>query len=91
MIAIGSTIGLGWTRSGSEILAIAGPSGTLAAFGIVGVVAIFVMEGICEMIVLWPISNPMMEFVEAFVDRDLAAVVGITYWYFNKSIIILIY
>lgn len=71
---------MGWTRSGSEILGIAGPSGVLTAFGIVGIVAICVMEGVCEMIVLWPITNPMMEFVKAFVDRDLAVVVGITYW-----------
>jgi amino acid transporter len=39
-----------------------------------------VMEGVCEQIVLWPISNPMIEFVRAFVDRDLAIVVGIAYW-----------
>lgn len=31
------------------------------------------------MIVLWPISNAMIEFVRAFVDLDLAIVVGITY------------
>lgn len=37
------------------------------------------MEGISEMIVLWPIPNAMMEFVAAFVDRDLAVIVGIAY------------
>jgi yeast amino acid transporter len=62
------------------VLAISGPGGVLIAFGVVGLVAIFVMEGVCEMIVLWPISNAMIEFVRAFVDPDLAIVVGITYW-----------
>lgn len=80
MIAVGSTIGIGWSKSGSEILAIAGPAGTLTAFGIVGGIACCVMEGICEMIVLWPISNAMVEFVKAFVDKDLGFVVGLTYW-----------
>ena len=58
----------------------AGPGGTLLAFISVGLVAITAMEGVCEMIVLWPIPNPMVEFVRAFVDRDLAIVVGTAYW-----------
>jgi amino acid transporter len=52
----------------------------MLAFALVGVVAIAAMEGVCEMIVLWPIPNPMVEFVRAFVDPDLAIVVGIAYW-----------
>lgn len=79
-IAIGGTIGLGFATTTGEVLAISGPAGVLIAFAVVGVVAIMVNEGICEMIVLWPISNAMMEFVRAFVDRDLAIVVGIAYW-----------
>ncbi len=79
-IAIGGTIGLGFATTTGEVLAISGPAGVLIAFAVVGVVAIVVNEGICEMIVLWPISNAMMEFVRAFVDRDLAIVVGIAYW-----------
>jgi amino acid transporter len=62
-------------------LAISGPGGLLIAFGVVGMVAIFVVEGICELIVMWPIPNAMMEFVAAFVDGDLAIVVGIAYWW----------
>lgn len=79
-IAIGGTIGLGFATTTGEVLAISGPAGVLIAFAVVGIVAIMVNEGICEMIVLWPISNAMMEFVRAFVDRDLAIVVGIAYW-----------
>jgi yeast amino acid transporter len=40
-----------------------------------------VMEGICEMTVLWPLPNAMVEFVRAFVDPDLAIVVGLSYWF----------
>ncbi|KAF8533886.1 amino acid permease-domain-containing protein [Trichophaea hybrida] len=39
------------------------------------------MEGLSEMIGLWPIPNAMVEFVRAFVDYELGTVVGITYWY----------
>lgn len=74
-------MGIGFAKTSGEILAIAGPGGTLIAFVVVGVVAICVIEGICEMINLWPISNAMIEFVRAFVDEDLAIVVGFTYWY----------
>ena len=58
----------------------AGPGGALLAFGLVGLVAISVMEGICEMILHWPIPNAMVEFVKAFVDHELGIVVGLGYW-----------
>jgi amino acid transporter len=80
MITIGGVIGLSFGTASGEILAIAGPGGTLIAYSVNGVVAICVMEGLCEMIVLWPISNAMIEFVRFFVDPDLAIVVGIAYW-----------
>lgn len=80
MIAVSATIGLGiFVRSG-EVLELAGPAGTVIAFAIVSFIAIWVMNGIAEMIRLWPISNPFVEFVAAFVDEDLSIVVGIAYW-----------
>lgn len=80
-IGLGGIIGLGFFANSSLILGLAGPEGALLAFALVGLVSIAVMEGICEMIVLWPISNAMVEFVRAFVDEDLAIVVGVAYWY----------
>lgn len=53
----------------------------MIGFFVVGVVAVCVMEGICEMIMLWPIPNAMVEFVRTFVDEDLATAIGIGYWY----------
>ncbi|THW71064.1 hypothetical protein D6D19_07452 [Aureobasidium pullulans] len=81
MIGVSVTIGLGIFIRCGETLAIAGPAGTILAFGLVGVVAICVMDGIAEMVELWPISNPFSEFVSAFVDEDLGIVVGFAYWY----------
>jgi len=80
MIAISGILG-GITifSTSGAILAMAGPAGVLTTFAAVGLVGIFVMEGLSEMIELWPVSNAMMEFVKAFVDGDLATVVGIAY------------
>lgn len=81
MIGISAVLGgiIIFSTSG-ELLAIAGPAGVLTAFAALGIVTISVMEGLSEMIELWPISNAMMEFVRAFVDEDLATVIGIAYW-----------
>jgi amino acid permease len=72
---------MGLFDNSGEILAIAGPGGALLAYGLVGVGVICLMEGIAEMIGHWPISNAMIEFVKVFVDRDLAVVIGLAYWY----------
>jgi amino acid transporter len=39
------------------------------------------MQGVAEMLCLWPISGALTEFVKAFVDDDLGTAVGIAYWY----------
>jgi amino acid permease len=65
---------------------IAGPGGLLAAWAFVSVTAICVMEGLSEMIIMWPVSNAMVEYVKAFVDRDLAIVVGLAYWFVRRFI-----
>ena len=64
-----------------EYLRTAGPAGLMTAIIYVGLNAIFVMEGLSEMIVLWPVSNAMVEFVRTFIDSDLAIVVGLAYWH----------
>jgi amino acid permease len=68
-----------------EFLHIAGPAGLLSAIVFVGVTAVCVMEGLSEMVVLWPVSNAMVEYVRAFVDEDLAPVVAIAYWFCSPS------
>lgn len=74
------TIGMGLFHNSGEVLTIAGPGGALTAYAVAGIGVICVMEGIAEMIGHWPIANAMVEFVKAFVDKDLAIVVGIAYW-----------
>lgn len=81
LIVISGTIGMGLFDNSGEILNIAGPVGGLIAYIIVGIAVICIMEGVAEMIGHWPIANAMVEFVKAFVDKDLAIVVGLAYWY----------
>ncbi|EKG21689.1 Amino acid/polyamine transporter I [Macrophomina phaseolina MS6] len=80
MIAISTIIGVLPNRVG-EILAFGGPATVLLSFAVVGVVAVAVMEGISEMVITWPIPNPLVEFVRRFVDRDFAVVICVAYWY----------
>src|SRR5689334_16376330 len=80
MIVISGTIGVGFFVNTGEILAMAGPAAAILAVGIVGILSCVVMESISEMLIVWPVPNPMVEFVRSFVDRDLAVVVGIAYW-----------
>ena len=85
MIVLSTTVGVGFFASSAEILALAGPAATVLAFGVVGMVAVAVMKGISEMVMIWQVRNPMVEFVRYMVDRDLATVVGISYWYFYMT------
>ena len=80
MIVVSNVIGITVFYGDGEALEVAGPSGALLAFAIVGVTAICVMEGISEMIQMFPTPNAIMEFVRVFVDEDLAWVVGVAYW-----------
>ena len=80
MITISSVIGVTVFYGDGEALEVAGPSGALLGFAVIGVTAICVMEGISEMTQMFPTPNALMEFVRVFVDPDLAWVVGVSYW-----------
>ncbi|KAL8796006.1 MAG: hypothetical protein Q9195_001582 [Heterodermia aff. obscurata] len=84
MIAISAIIGFTIFYIDGEALEIAGPGGTLLAFVVISIVAVCVMEGISEMIQCFPAPNAPMEYVKAFVDHDLAWVVGLMYWYIKN-------
>lgn len=53
MITISGIIGVTVFQTSGTVLDIAGPGGVLTAFAYIGCVAIFVMEGLSEMVVLW--------------------------------------
>lgn len=80
MITLSAIIGVTIFYLDGEALEVAGPGGTLLAFGVIGLVAICAMEGTSELIQMFPAPNAIVEYVRAFVDPDLAWVVGIAYW-----------
>lgn len=72
MIALSTVIGVTILQNDGEALKVAGPSGTLLAFAIAGVAAFSAVEGVSEMIQMFPAPNAALEFVRAFVDPNLA-------------------
>jgi amino acid transporter len=42
-----------------------------------------VMQGISEMLCIWPISGALYEYVSVFVDPEIGEAVGIAYWFTN--------
>ena len=79
-IASSAVIGAGIFSNDGEALEIAGPGGMLLSLSVIGIIAVAVMEGVSEMVQLFPAPNAIVEYIEAFVDPDLALVMGIAYW-----------
>lgn len=80
MIAISGVIGVTIFANDGVALELSGPGGTLFSFAFIGFVAIMVMEGVSEMVQLFPAPNAVVEYIKAFVDADLAWIMGIAYW-----------
>jgi yeast amino acid transporter len=83
---LNAACGVGFFQNSSYALNVAGPLGALFAFFAVGLVVLCVMQCIGEMIITFPTANAMVEFVNKFVDEDLAVIVGIGYWFMHCAI-----
>lgn len=77
---ISAVIGGGIFTTNATALHVAGPGGFIVATVVIGFIAICVMESISELVQLFPCPNAVVEYTRAFVDKDLAWVVGIAYW-----------
>ena len=73
-------VGTGVFSGNGTVLKIAGPGGYLLSLGIVGIIALAFMESLSELIQAFPCANALSEYVDIFVDPELATVVGIAYW-----------
>jgi amino acid permease len=74
-------IGTGVFSGNGEALFLSGPLGLLLTIIVLGFIAICVGETISELVQVWAVPNAIYEYISAFVDRDLAAVVAVLYWY----------
>jgi len=78
-ITISAVIG-GIFAPTAEALKIAGPSGTLLAIFVGGVVTISTAECVSKFTQLFPAPNAIFEIIAAFLDEDWAMVASISYW-----------
>ena len=79
-LAVSGIIGVTIWQGTGLVLHVAGPAGLLTAVGFVALTCISVMESLSEMVMLWPVSMGLYEYVRAFVDHDLAIVIALAYW-----------
>lgn len=80
MITINATVGIGLYWRGGQILELGGPLAVVLSYFLVGCLAWAVMQGITEMLCMWPIPGALSVYVSKFVDEELGIAVGITYW-----------
>jgi amino acid transporter len=80
MITINATIGIGLYWRGGQILELGGPLAVVLSYFLVGCLVWAVMQGITEMLCIWPIPGALSVYVSKFVDEELGIAVGIAYW-----------
>jgi amino acid transporter len=80
MIAISAVIGAGYYIETGVILRLGGPAAVVYSFAIVGALAFMVLHGLAHMLRVWPVAGALISFVRAFVDEEIAIVVGLFYW-----------
>jgi amino acid transporter len=60
---------------------VAGPAGMILSIIVMGIITVCMSEAVSELTQIFPAPNAIVEWVKAFVDEDLAWVVGAAYWY----------
>lgn len=80
MITINATVGIGLYWRAGTILQVGGPLTLLLSYFCSGFVAWSVMQCVAELLCLWPLPGALPLYVAEFVDPELAAIVGFSYW-----------
>ncbi|KAJ5759044.1 proline-specific permease [Penicillium odoratum] len=81
MITINATLGIGLYWRGGQILELGGPLAVVLSYFLVGCLVWAIMQGITEMLCIWPIPGALSMYVSKFVDEELGIAVGIAYWF----------
>jgi yeast amino acid transporter len=79
-IALSGTLGVGLYVQGGAILRLGGPISLLLSYFIVALIAWSVMQGVAELLCIWPISGALHRFVGKFVDKEIGIATGVAYW-----------
>jgi len=80
-----AVIGTGAFTDFGRASATIGPGGALLVIGIVGIIAALFMEALSEMLQIFRTVNPLVEYVQVFVDPALAKCVAAVYWFSYAS------
>ena len=85
MIAIGGSIGSGIFIASGTAINMAGPGGSLLAYGIISLMVYFLMTSLGEMSTLIPSTGSFCEYSTRFVDPAFGFAMSYNYW-FNWAI-----
>jgi amino acid transporter len=76
-ISVSGVLGAGLYLRSAAMLQVGSPVAVLVPYGILTLSAWLVMQCIGEMIGIWPVSGALILFIEKFVDKELASIVGV--------------
>jgi len=85
MIAIGGAIGTGLFVASGGTIANAGPGGALAAYVVIGIMVLLLMQSLGEMAAHLPLAGSFQTYATRFVSPSFGFAMGWNYW-FNWAI-----
>lgn len=80
MITLNATLGIGLYWRVGQILELGGPLAVVLSYGLNGLIVWGVMQGLTEMLCIWPVPGSLSVYVRKFVDEELGIAVGVAHW-----------
>ncbi|EFP90559.2 uncharacterized protein PGTG_16585 [Puccinia graminis f. sp. tritici CRL 75-36-700-3] len=80
-MAIGGTLGTGLFSGSGEALRDGGPIGLILGHIVMGLIVYSMIAALGEMVIVFPVKDPLIEYPARFVDPALAFAFGWNYWY----------
>lgn len=85
MIAIGGAIGTGLFVASGKTISTAGPGGAIVAYGLIGIMVLFLMQSLGEMAAHLPVPGAFQTYAARYVSPSFGFAMGWNYW-FNWAI-----
>jgi len=85
MIAIGGAIGTGLFVASGKTISTAGPGGAIVAYGLIGIMVLFLMQSLGEMAAHLPVPGSFQTYATRYVSSSFGFAMGWNYW-FNWAI-----
>ena len=85
MIAIGGAIGTGLFVASGKTISTAGPGGAILAYGLIGIMVLFLMQSLGEMAAHLPVPGSFQTYATRYVSESFGFAMGWNYW-FNWAI-----